>query len=477
MSVTVSIPTPLRPFTAGHDSIELAGDTVGQVLDGLMAAHTGLKRHLLQDDGRLRSFVSLYLNETDIRHLASTATPVRPGDVLTIVPSIAGGSPATADTKAPLSHAEMLRYSRHLLLPEVGVSGQRKLKAARVLTVGAGGLGSPLSLYLAAAGVGTIGIVDFDVVDLTNLQRQIVHGTSTLGRSKLDSAEERLTDLNPNVRIERHETRLTSQNAMEIVGEYDIVVDGTDNFPTRYLVNDACVLLGKPNVYGSIFRFEGQASLFYAAKGPCYRCLYSEPPPPGLVPSCAEGGVLGVLPGIIGSIQALETIKWIIGAGNSLLGRLVLFDALKLRFRELELRKDPACPICGTNPSIHELIDYEAFCGIGAEPAYDGPEITAEELRQEMRAKAGDLVLIDVREPHEWDIVHIEGARLMPLNQLPERLHELDGHAEIVTHCHHGARSMKALEILKGAGFGKVRSLAGGIDAWAERVDTGLARY
>ena len=477
MSVTVSIPTPLRPFTGGHDSIELAGDTVGQVLDGLLATHTGLKRHLLQDDGRLRNFVSLYLNETDIRHLASTATPVRPGDVLTIVPSIAGGSPATADSKATLSHAEMLRYSRHLLLPEVGVSGQRKLKAARVLTVGAGGLGSPLSLYLAAAGVGTIGIVDFDVVDLTNLQRQIVHGTSTLGRSKLDSAEERLTDLNPNVRIERHETRLTSQNALEILGEYDIVVDGTDNFPTRYLVNDACVLLGKPNVYGSIFRFEGQASLFYAAQGPCYRCLYSEPPPPGLVPSCAEGGVLGVLPGIIGSIQALETIKWIIGAGNSLLGRLVLFDALKLRFRELELRKDPACPICGTNPSIHELIDYEAFCGIGAEPAYNGPEITAEELRQEMRAKAGDLVLIDVREPHEWDIVHIEGARLIPLNQLPERLAELDGHAEIVTHCHHGARSMKALEILKGAGFGKVRSLAGGIDAWAERVDTGMARY
>jgi len=477
MSVTVSIPTPLRPFTAGHDSIELAGDTVGQVLDGLLAAHTGLKRHLLQDDGRLRTFVSLYLNETDIRHLASTATPVRSGDVLTIVPSIAGGSPAATETNAALSHAEMLRYSRHLLLPEVGVSGQRKLKAARVLTVGAGGLGSPLSLYLAAAGVGTIGIVDFDVVDLTNLQRQIVHGTSTLGRSKLDSAEERLTDLNPNVRIERHETRLTSQNALEILGEYDIVVDGTDNFPTRYLVNDACVLLGKPNVYGSIFRFEGQASLFYAVEGPCYRCLYSEPPPPGLVPSCAEGGVLGVLPGIIGSIQALETIKWIIGAGNSLLGRLVLFDALKLRFRELELRKDPACPICGTNPSIHELIDYEAFCGIGAEPAYNGPEITAEELRLEMSAKAGDLVLIDVREPHEWDIVHIEGARLIPLNQLPERLSELDGHAEIVTHCHHGARSMKALEILKGAGFGKVRSLAGGIDAWAERVETGLARY
>jgi molybdopterin/thiamine biosynthesis adenylyltransferase/rhodanese-related sulfurtransferase/molybdopterin converting factor small subunit len=476
MSVTVSIPTPLRNFTAGKDTLELPGTTVQEVLDGLLAAHTGLKRHLLQDDGRLRNFVNLYLNETDIRHLSSTATPVRSGDVLTIVPSIAGGSP-TVDAQAGLSHAEVLRYSRHLLLPEVGMAGQRKLKAARVLTVGAGGLGSPLSLYLAAAGVGTIGIVDFDVVDLTNLQRQIVHGTSTLGQPKLESAASRLTDVNPNVKIEKHDTRLTSENALDILREYDIVVDGTDNFPTRYLVNDACVLLGKPNVYGSIFRFEGQASVFHAKEGPCYRCLYSEPPPPGLVPSCAEGGVLGVLPGIIGSIQALETIKWIIGAGDSLVGRLLLFDALKLRFRELQLRKDPACPICGTQPSIRELIDYEAFCGIGSEAAYTGPEISAEELRAEMDRKGPELVLIDVREPHEWDIAHIEGARLIPLGQLPERLGELDGHAEIVTHCHHGARSMKALALLKGAGFSRVRSLAGGIDAWADRIEVGMPRY
>ena len=476
MSITVSIPTPLRSFTAGRDTIQLPGETVGQVLDGLLAAHAGLRRHLIQEDGRLRSFVSLYLNETDIRHLSSTATPVRAGDVLTIVPSIAGGSPAV-QAEQPLSHAEVLRYSRHLLLPEVGVAGQRKLKAARVLTIGAGGLGSPLSLYLAAAGVGTLGIVDFDVVDLTNLQRQIVHGTSTLGRPKLESAAARLSDVNPNVRIEKHETRLTADNALEILREYDIVVDGSDNFPTRYLVNDACVLLGKPNVYGSIFRFEGQASLFYAAEGPCYRCIYSEPPPPGLVPSCAEGGVLGVLPGIIGSIQALETIKWIIGAGDSLLGRLLLFDALKMRFRELQLRKDPACPICGQNPSIHELIDYEAFCGIGAEPSYEGPEISAEELRRESVEKGSNLVLIDVREPHEWEIAHIDGARLIPLGQLPERLGELDGHAEIVTHCHHGARSMKALAILKGAGFSRVRSLAGGIDAWADRIEVGMPRY
>jgi len=477
MSVTVAIPTPLRNFTGGRDAIDLPGATVGEVLDGLLTAHAGLKRHLVQDDGRLRTFVNLYLNDTDIRQLESTATAVRAGDVLTIVPSIAGGSPATETALPKLSHAEVLRYSRHLLLPEVGVEGQRKLKAARVLTIGAGGLGSPLTLYLAAAGVGTIGVVDFDVVDLTNLQRQIVHGTSTLGHSKLESAKGRLSDLNPNVNVIGHEGRLTSENALDIIRDYDIVVDGTDNFPTRYLVNDACVLLGKPNVYGSIFRFEGQASLFYAKEGPCYRCLYSEPPPPGLVPSCAEGGVLGVLPGIIGSLQALETIKWIIGAGDSLIGRLVLFDALKLKFRELKLRKDPDCPICGEHPTIHELIDYQAFCGIGAEPDYHGVEISVEEFQRERRAKGDDLVLVDVREPHEWEIAHIEGARLIPLSQLPDRLSELDGHAEIVTQCHHGARSLKALEILKGAGYGKVRSLAGGIDAWAEQIEPGMARY
>ena len=477
MAVTVSIPTPLRGFTGGRDALELPGHTVGEVLDGLLVAHSGLKRHLVQDDGRLRNFVNLYLNDTDIRQLDSTATPVREGDVLTIVPSIAGGRPVVETALPKLSHAEVLRYSRHLLLPEVGVEGQRKLKAARVLTIGAGGLGSPLSLYLAAAGVGTIGIVDFDAVDLTNLQRQIVHGTSTLGHSKLESAKARLTDLNPNVFVETHETRLTSENALDLIREYDIVVDGTDNFPTRYLVNDACVLLGKPNVYGSIFRFEGQASLFYAKEGPCYRCLYSEPPPPGLVPSCAEGGVLGVLPGIIGSLQALETIKWIIGAGDLLIGRLVLFDALKLRFRELKLRKDPDCPICGDHPTIHELIDYQAFCGIGAEPDYSGLEISVEEFARERQTKGDDLVLIDVREPHEWEISHIDGARLIPLSQLPDRLGELDGHSEIVTHCHHGARSMKALEIMRGAGFNKVRSLAGGIDAWAERIEPAMPRY
>jgi len=375
-----------------------------------------------------------------------------------------------------LDHAEILRYSRHLILPEVGPGGQRRIKAARVLLIGAGGLGSPAALYLAAAGVGTIGLVDFDAVDATNLQRQILHGTSRLGQPKLESAAARLQDLNPHVRVEKFPVHLTSQNAREILGAFDVVVDGTDNFPTRYLVNDACVLLGKPNVYGSIFRFEGQASVFLAAEGPCYRCLYPEPPPPGLVPSCAEGGVLGVLPGIIGSIQALETLKLILGAGDTLVGRLVLFDALKFHFRELPLRKDPNCPVCGPNPSVRELIDYEAFCGIGAAPAYEGSEITVSDLARDLKENR-DLDLVDVRETREWEICRIPGARLIPLSELPERLAELDGHREIVTQCHKGVRSMRALEILRAAGFSKVRSLRGGIEAWAAEVDRSMPHY
>ncbi|HEX9704072.1 MAG TPA: molybdopterin-synthase adenylyltransferase MoeB [Gemmatimonadales bacterium] len=375
-----------------------------------------------------------------------------------------------------LSHEEILRYSRHLILPDVGVEGQRRLKAARVLLVGAGGLGSPAALYLAAAGVGTLGLVDFDVVDRSNLQRQILHGTSKVGRPKLESARERIQDVNPHVAVETFETRLTSENALDILREFAIVVDGTDNFPTRYLVNDACVLLGKPNVYGSIFRFEGQASVFATKEGPCYRCLYAEPPPPGLVPSCAEGGVLGVLPGIIGCIQANEAIKLILGRGEPLIGRLLLFDALKLKFRELQLAKDPDCPLCGRKPSITALIDYEMFCGIGAEPSYDGAEIAALALKEEW-TRQPELVVIDVREPNEYQIARIEGARLIPLRELPRRLGELHGHAEIVTHCHHGVRSLKALEILKAAGFARVRSLKGGIDAWSREVDPSIPRY
>jgi sulfur-carrier protein adenylyltransferase/sulfurtransferase len=381
-----------------------------------------------------------------------------------------------ATPRPTLSHEEILRYSRHLILPDVGVEGQKKLKAARVLLVGAGGLGSPAALYLAAAGVGTLGLVDFDVVDKTNLQRQILHGTATVGTPKLESARARIEDLNPNVQVETFETRLTSENALDIIRPFDIVADGTDNFPTRYLVNDACVLLGKPNVYGSIFRFEGQASVFYAKEGPCYRCLYAEPPPPGLVPSCAEGGVLGVLPGIIGSIQAMETIKLILGVGDSLVGRLLLFDALRLEFRELKLEKDPDCPVCGRHPSLTRLIDYEAFCGIAAEPTYAGAEVSAAALQQELD-QGRPLVLLDVREPHEYEITHIDGVTFIPLAELPARLKELDDHADVVTYCHHGARSLKALEILKAAGFAKVRSLQGGIDAWAVNVDPTMPRY
>jgi adenylyltransferase/sulfurtransferase len=478
MAVTILIPTPLRPYVDGRGVLQLEATNVGELLERLTAEHGALKQHLFADDGRLRSFVNVYVNDRDIRQLSQQATPVQPGDTVSIIPSIAGGTggPVVAEALPTLSHEEILRYSRHLILPDVGTEGQRKLKGARVLLVGAGGLGSPAALYLAAAGVGTLGLVDFDVVDKTNLQRQILHGTSKVGTSKLESAKERLHDINPNVRIETFETRLTSENALDIIREFDVVADGTDNFPTRYLVNDACVLLGKPNVYGSIFRFEGQASVFYAKEGPCYRCLYAEPPPPGLVPSCAEGGVLGVLPGIIGSIQALETLKLILGRGDSLIGRLLLFDALKLQFRELKLAKDPDCPVCSAHPTVTELIDYEAFCGIGAEPAYAGPEIVAPDLKAEWERNS-ELVVVDVREPHEYEIAHIDGAKLIPLGELPNRLNELDGHAEIVTHCHHGLRSMKALEILKAAGFAKVRSLQGGIDAWSVNVDPEVPRY
>ena len=388
----------------------------------------------------------------------------------------ASSNPGPGREAGSLSHPELVRYSRHLALPEVGVEGQARLKAARVLLIGAGGLGSPAALYLGAAGVGTLGLVDFDVVDVTNLQRQVLHGTPDVGRPKLDSARERLAALNPHVAVEAHPVRLTSENARGIIAGYDVVVDGTDNFPTRYLANDACALEAKPLVYGSIFRFEGQASLFDAATGPCYRCLYPEPPPPGLVPSCAEGGVLGVLPGIIGSIQALEAIKLILGAGDSLRGRLLLFDALRLRFRELTLRKDPECPLCGPNASIRELIDYEAFCGIGSGEPARGTSVEAAALAAEL-AGTGRPLLLDVREPHEWEIAHIGGAQLIPLGELPGRLAEIDPHAPVVTYCHRGMRSMRALEILRGAGFGNVRSLDGGIDSWARVVDPEMDRY
>jgi len=379
---------------------------------------------------------------------------------------------------AALSKDEVLRYSRHLIMPEVGMEGQQKLKAARVLCIGTGGLGSPLALYLAAAGVGTLGLVDFDVVDFTNLQRQIIHFTKDVGRPKLDSAKEKIAAINPFVEVKTFETRLTSDNALKIFSGFDIIVDGTDNFPTRFLVNDACVFTGKPNVYGSIFRFEGQASVFAAKDGPCYRCLYPEPPPPGLVPSCAEGGVLGILPGLVGLIQATEAIKLILGIGEPLIGRLLLVDALGMHFRELKLRKNPDCVVCGKNPSVTKLIDYEEFCGLRGQekPVSNGvPEISVEELKRRLDAKE-DLFILDVREPHEYQICNLNGY-LIPLNDLPKRVNELDPSKEMVVHCRSGARSGKAVEFLRQAGFTKASNLAGGVLAWSDRVDPKMPKY
>jgi adenylyltransferase/sulfurtransferase len=382
------------------------------------------------------------------------------------------------DSAPTLSKQELQRYSRHLALPEVGVEGQKRLKASSVLLVGAGGLGAPLGLYLAAAGVGRIGLVDFDVVDFTNLQRQVTFATADVGRPKLEAARERLQGINPEIRIDTHAVRLDSSNALDILRDYDLVVDGTDNFPTRYLVNDACVLLGKPNVYGSIFRFEGQVSVFWAERGPCYRCLYEEPPPPGMAPSCAEGGVLGVLPGVVGTLQAIETIKLLLDAGESLVGRLLLFDALAMRFRELRLRKDPNCAICGPSPRITQLIDYEAFCGLApqATEANVSDEITPLELKQ--RLDRGEKIqIVDVREPHEWEICHIEGAELVPLGTLPQQLDALPRDRDIVVHCKGGGRSARAAEFLRGQGFPRVFNLTGGIRAWTDTVDPSLPRY
>jgi sulfur-carrier protein adenylyltransferase/sulfurtransferase len=389
------------------------------------------------------------------------------------------GVSATQEQAATLSKQEILRYSRHLIMPEVGMEGQLKLKQARVLLIGTGGLGAPLGLYLAAAGVGRIGVVDFDVVDFTNLQRQVLFGTSDVGRPKIAAARDRLRSLNPEIEIEATEARLSSENALELFQDYDIIVDGTDNFPTRYLVNDACVLLGKPNVYGSIFRFEGQITVFGYPGGPCYRCLYPEPPPPGLVPSCAEGGVLGVLPGIVGTIQAAETLKLIIGKGSPLVGRLLLFDALAMKFRELKLRRNPDCPVCGTHPSLTKLIDYAEFCGIRGEEApttvTNIPEITAKELKSRLD-RGDDLYILDVREPHEYQISNIHG-HLIPLGELPRRVHELDSSREIVAHCRSGKRSAEAVEFLQKAGFRKIWNLKGGILAWSDEVDPNVAKY
>ena len=493
MPVTITIPTPLRQFAAGQSEIEVEATTAGEALDQLTSVHAELRRHLFNDQNTLRNFVNVYVNDEDIRHTDGPNTPVKAGDTILIVPSIAGGSAVldqtateskpviSADTILPmLSNEEVGRYSRHLIMPEVGMTGQRKLKAASVLMIGTGGLGAPLGMYLAAAGVGRLGLVDFDVVEASNLQRQIIHGTKDVGRPKIASARDRLEDINPHVEIETHETRLTSANAMSLFRNYDVIVDGTDNFPTRYLVNDACVLAGKPNVYGSIFRFEGQASVFWAERGPCYRCLYPEPPPPGLVPSCAEGGVLGVLPGIIGAIQATETIKIILGAPDIMVNRLLLVDAWRMRFRELKLRQNPDCPVCGDNPTIKELIDYEEFCGITQQPQAAQTtmeEITATELKA--RLDNGDNIqIIDVREPNEYEIAQIPNSKLIPLGQVLNRMNEIDADRETVVHCKMGGRSAKAIDALQRSGFtGKLINLAGGITAWSNEVDPSVPKY
>lgn len=396
--------------------------------------------------------------------------------------------PTAVDALPQLSNDEIKRYSRHLIMPEVGVEGQRRLKAGSVLCIGAGGLGSPAAMYLAAAGVGRIGVIDFDVVDHSNLQRQIIHGTSSVGRSKLASAKDRLLDINPHIQVDTYEAALTSDNALELFAPYDVILDGTDNFPTRYLTNDACVLLGKPNAYGSIFRFEGQASVFGTKEGPCYRCLYPEPPPPGLVPSCAEGGVLGVLPGIIGVIQATEAIKLIIGIGEPLIGRFLIYDALRMKFRELRLRKDPDCPVCGTHPTVTKLIDYQEFCGlrpsveaeaqaaVAASGGKSATEITAVELKQ--RLDRGDkLAILDVREPNEYQINRIPDSQLIPLGEVPRRYAELDPDQELVVYCKMGGRSAKAADYLRSVGFKRVLNLRGGVLEWVDKVDPSQPKY
>ncbi|MCU1267614.1 MAG: Dinucleotide-utilizing enzyme involved in molybdopterin and thiamine biosynthesis family 2 [Acidobacteria bacterium] len=483
MSITIAVPTALRQFTGGQSRVEVEATTAGEALDQLTAEYSELRRHLYSDQNTLRSFVNVYVNDEDIRHQSGPDTPLKQGDTLMIVPSIAGGSTTEAEVVAALpalSNEEIARYSRHLIMPEVGLKGQQRLKAASVLMIGTGGLGAPLGMYLAAAGVGRLGIVDFDVVDASNLQRQIIHGTKDIGRRKIDSARDRLSDINPHIDIETHETRLSSDNALALIRNYDIVVDGTDNFPTRYLVNDACVLSGKPNVYGSIFRFEGQASVFWAERGACYRCLYPEPPPPGLVPSCAEGGVLGVLPGIVGAIQANETIKIILGAPDTLVNRLLLFDAWQMKFRELKLRKDPNCPVCGEHATIKELIDYEEFCGLSPNQQPEPPkliEITASELKRRLD-RGDDIQVIDVREPHEYEIARLPGTTLIPLGQVVARMNEIDPARETIMHCKGGVRSAKAIEALQQAGFaGNLVNLKGGITAWSNEVDPSVPKY
>ena len=481
MTAVVQLPAALREYAAGSAHIETDAPDVARALVQLSDRYPLLRRHLFTDSGDLRGFVRVYLNDDDVRDIADPdALRLKSGDTILIVPSIAGGE---TQVSAPFSPEEITRYARHLTLPDVGREGQQRLKQARIAVVGAGGLGSPSALYLAAAGIGRIGLIDFDVVDLTNLQRQVIYNTADVGRPKVDVAAARLRAMNPHIDVVTHRVRLTRDNALDVLRDYDVVIDGTDNFPTRYLVNDACVLLGLPYVYGSILRFEGQVSVFTGHDAPCYRCLFREPPPPGLVPSCAEGGVLGVLPGIIGSLQALEAIKLVLQRGDTLVGRLVLFDALTFRWRELKLRRNPDCPVCGDHPTITALIDYDEFCAPGEtmstpHPSQPIPQITPGELKQ--RLDSGDRIrLIDVREPFEWDIVNLEayGAELIPLDQVIDRRDEIDPGSDVVLYCRSGSRSAGAIRQLRAHGYDRILNLKGGIRAWAEELDPDMPRY
>jgi len=471
MASQLRIPSPLRRFTGGEASISVNGGTIKKVLGELFTAHPDIKNHLVEENGDLRNFVNIFVNNEDIRHSGGLDSEVDDDSDVRIIPSIAGGVD-------DLSPPELVRYSRHITLPEVGMEGQKKLKAAKVLVVGAGGLGCPVALYLTAAGVGTIGMVDYDVVDESNLQRQILYGVTQKGQPKLDAARERLQNLNPHIKINLHPVALTSMNALDIVKDYDMVLDGTDNFPTRYLVNDACVLSGKPNVYGSIYRFDGQVSVFNHEDGPCYRCLYPSPPPPGLVPSCAEGGVLGVLPGIIGCLQANEAIKLILGIGNLMKGRFMLFDALEMEFTELNVKKDPNCVVCGENPSVIELIDYQQFCGIpkAEEKKENFDEITVSELKN-ILDKEDHPVVIDVREPFELDIAQIGGTIHIPMREMQNHLSEFNADDEIIVHCKSGGRSAKICKFLIENKFKNVKNVKGGILAWSKEIDSTIPQY
>jgi adenylyltransferase/sulfurtransferase len=471
--VKVLIPYALRSFVERKAEVEVEANTAGEAVRALAEAYPGLKPHLFTAEGNLRDFINLFVGDVNVGKLKGLDTPVADGEEVMIIPAIAGGRDDLG-----LSNEEISRYSRHLLLPDIGVEGQKKLKAAKVLIVGTGGLGAPLALYLGAAGVGTIGLVDFDFVDESNLQRQIIHSTRDIDRPKVASARDRIKGINPLIDVVMHNAMLTSRNALDIIKGYDIVADGTDNFPTRYLVNDACVFLGKPNIYGSVFQFEGQASVFGVEGGPCYRCLYPSPPPPGLVPSCAEGGVMGVLPGIIGTIQAAEAIKLIIGNAKPLIGRLLHFDAWLMSFRELRLEKEPDCPVCGENPRLTELIDYELFCGL----KHDGPEepvetITAIDLKK--RLDNGERIqFVDIREPHERAIVKFPDAWVCPLGQLERRAGELDPAADAVFLCKIGQRSILGIKALREAGYpGRMLNLKDGLNAWARDVDKTMPIY